>query len=74
MTVGDAGNNDGPSAIVAPTGLKFQIKETKLYVLVVTLSKENDIKLFEQPKSGFKKLQNGTNIDHKWLFNLKITT
>ena len=56
MTVGDAGNNDGPPAIVAPTGLKFQIKETKLYVLVVTLSKENDIKLFEQPKSGFKKL------------------
>ena len=28
-----------------PTGLEFQIKDTKLYVPVVTLSKENDIKL-----------------------------
>ena len=25
-----------------PTGLEFQIKDTKLYVPVVTLSKEND--------------------------------
>ena len=28
-----------------PTGLEFEIKGTKLYVPVVTLSKENDIKL-----------------------------
>ena len=32
----------------------FQIKDTKLYFPVVSLSKENDIKLFEQLKSGFK--------------------
>ena len=38
-----------------PTGLKFQITDTKLYVLVVTLSKENDIKLLENLKSGFKR-------------------
>ena len=38
-----------------PTGLEFQIKGTRLYVSVVTLSKENDIKLLEQLKSGFKK-------------------
>ena len=38
-----------------PTRLEFQIKDTKLYVPVVTLSKENDIKLLEQLKSGFKK-------------------
>ena len=38
-----------------PTGLEFQIKDTKLYVLVVTLSKENDIKDLEKLKSGFKK-------------------
>ena len=38
-----------------PTGLEFQIKDTKLYVLVVTLSKENDIKDLEELKSGFKK-------------------
>ena len=33
----------------------FEIKDTKLYVPVVTLSKENDIKLIEQLKSGFKR-------------------
>ena len=38
-----------------PTGLEFQIKDTKLYVPVVTLSKENDIKLLEQLKSGFQR-------------------
>ena len=46
--------SDNP-AIVAPTGLEFKIKDTKLYVPVVTLSKENDIKLLEQLKSGFKR-------------------
>ena len=45
----------GNPAIVARTGLKFKITDTKLYVPVVTLSKENDIKLLEQLKSGFKK-------------------
>ena len=39
--------------IVAP--LEFQIADTKLYVQVVTLSKENDIKLLEQLISGFKR-------------------
>ena len=38
-----------------PTKLKFQITDTKLYVPVVTLSKENDIKLLEKLKSGFKR-------------------
>ena len=37
------------------TGLEFQITDTKLYVPVVTLSKENNIKLLEKLKSGFKK-------------------
>ena len=55
MTVRAAGNNNDPPAIVAPTGLEFQITDTKLYVPVVTLSKENDIKLLEQLKSGFKR-------------------
>ena len=47
MTVREAGhnNNNDPPAIVAPTGLEFQIKDTNLYVPVVTLSKENDINL-----------------------------
>ena len=38
-----------------PTGLEFQITDTKLYVPVVTLSKENDIKLSEKLKSGFER-------------------
>ena len=33
----------------------FEITDTKLYVPVLTLSKENDIKLLEQLKSGFKR-------------------
>ena len=53
MTVRDA-EGDNP-AIVAPSGAKFKITDTKLYVPVVTLSKENDIKLLEQLKSGFKR-------------------
>ena len=35
--------------------LEFKITDTKLYVPVVTLSKENYIKLLEQLKSGFKR-------------------
>ena len=53
MTERDA-EGDNP-AIVAPTELEFKITDTKLYVPVVTLSKENHIKLLEQLKSGFKK-------------------
>ena len=45
MTVRDARNSNDPPAIVAPTGLEFQITDTKLYVLVVNLSIKNDKKL-----------------------------
>ena len=38
-----------------PTGLEFQVTDTKLYVPVVTLSKENNIKLLKKLKTGFKK-------------------
>ena len=55
MTVRAAVNNNDPLAIVAPTGLEFQTTGTKLNVPVVTLSKENDKKLLEQLKSGFKR-------------------
>ena len=48
MTTRDAGNNYDPPAIVAPSGPTFKIKDTKLYVPVVRLSKENDIRLLEQ--------------------------
>ena len=48
------GKGDNP-AIVVPTGLEFKITDIKLYVPVVTLSKENDAKLLEQLKLGFKR-------------------
>ena len=38
-----------------PENAIFQVTDTKLYVPVITLSKENDIKLLEQLKSGFKR-------------------
>ena len=46
-----------------PKNETFQITDTKLYVLVVTLSKENDIKLLEKLKSGFKRTI-------KWITNV----
>ena len=42
-------------AIVAPAVLTVEITDTKLHVPVVTLSKENDKKLLEQLKPGFKR-------------------
>ena len=68
MTVRAAGNNNHP-AIVARTGLEFQITDTKLHIPVVTLSKENDKKLLEQLKSGYKR----TVTDHNRLFKVPIT-
>ena len=53
MTERDA-EGDNP-AIVASTGLEFEITDTKLYVPVVTLSKENHTQLLEQLKAGFKR-------------------
>ena len=48
-------NADADPAIVAPSGATFKIKDTKLYVPVVTLSEENDTKPLEQLKTGFKR-------------------
>ena len=39
-----------------PEHVDFQITDPKLYVPVVTLSAENDNKLLEQLKSGFKRI------------------
>ena len=41
--------------IRVPKGVIFEIKEIKLYVPVVTLSTQDDNKLLEQLKTGFKK-------------------
>ena len=53
MTERDVQRNN--PAIVASILLEFKITDTKLYVPVVSLSKENDIKLLEQLKSGFER-------------------
>ena len=53
MTTRDAEGDN--LAIVAPTGLEFKIRDTKLYAPVVTLSKENDTKLLEELKTGLKR-------------------
>ena len=42
---------------------KFQITETKLYVPVVTLSKQDNTKLLQQLKSGFKRIVNLNKYD-----------
>ena len=44
------GNRDN-----APTGAILAINDCKLYVLVVTLSKDDEIKLLTNLKSGFKR-------------------
>ena len=49
-----AAEEDNP-AIGAPTSAIFKIEDTKLYVLVVTLSNKADNNFLEQLKSGFKR-------------------
>ena len=46
---------DVDSAIVAPSSAAFKITDTKLYVPVITFSKENNTKFLEQLKSVFKR-------------------
>ena len=49
---------EGKPAVIAvnnPTNATFQIKDTKLYVPVVTLSTKDDNNFLEQLKSGFKR-------------------
>ena len=51
-------NPNANPAVVAvnnPTNATFKITDTELYVPVVTLSTEDDNKLLEQLKAGFKK-------------------
>ena len=61
-------------AIVAPSAVTVKITDTKLYVPVVSLSRENNIKLLEQLATGFKRTVKGTNTDNKWLFSHKRST
>ena len=54
MTTRNA-QGDNPT-IVASSGAKFKITDTKLYVPVVTLSNKNNIKRLKQLKTRFEKL------------------
>ena len=55
VLVGRAFRGPPAAAIISPTSAKFEITDCKLYVPVVTLSVENDNKLLEQLKSGFRR-------------------
>ena len=72
MTTRDAEGNN--TAIVAPSGATCKIKETKLHVPVVTLSKENDAKFLEQLKSGFKRTIEWNKYKSQCLLKVTITT
>ena len=48
------GNDPAVARINNPTNATFKITDTKLHVTVVTLSTENENKLLEQLKTGFK--------------------
>ena len=54
VLVGRAFRGPPATAINSPTSAKFEITDCKLYVPMVTLSAENDNKLLEQLKSGFR--------------------
>ena len=58
-------------ATVTPTEVEFKITDTKLYVPVVSLSKENDTKLLEQLKSGFKRTINWNKYRSQMTFQPK---
>ena len=55
VLVGRAFSGPPAAAINSPTDAKFEITDCKLYVPVFTLSAENNNKLLEQLKSGFRR-------------------
>ena len=61
-TVADPGPNPAVATIDNLTNVLFKKTDTKLDVPVVTLSTENDKKLFEQLRTELNEI----NIDQKW--------
>ena len=49
------GGNPAVAGIINPIDVTFKRADPKLYVSVVTLSTENEKKLLEQLKTGFKR-------------------
>ena len=56
-TTQDANPNANPPVLEmrVPAGATFEIKDTQLYVPVLTLSTQDDNKLWVQLKTGFKR-------------------
>ena len=52
----------------SPTGASFKIIDRKLYVPVVTLSAQDDNKLLEQLKTGFKRILKWNKYRSEMLF------
>ena len=55
ITSNQVGQNLDGGNTAAPTGATFAINDCKLYVPVVTLSKDDEIKLLTNLKSGFSR-------------------
>ena len=51
------------SLLILKSDAKFAITETKLYVPVITLSTQDNAKLLQQLKSGYKKLLTVINMN-----------
>ena len=68
------------STDVANQGATFSITETKIHVVVVTLSTQDNAKVFQQLKSGFKRTINSNKylktkiIETKWKLNHLVQT
>ena len=65
--IGTTANRDD-----SPTGATLAINDCKLYIPVVTLSKDDEIKLLTNLKSEFTREIEWNNIDHKCLQKKKI--
>ena len=52
---------------------KFQITETKLYVPAVTLSRQDNTKLFQQLKCGYQKIVSWNKYELSVKINLRKT-
>ena len=66
------GGNPAVTAVDNRIGATFKITDTKLYVPVVTLSTEDDNKLLEQLKTGFKRTINWIKYRSKMSNQAKI--
>ena len=60
------------SNVDANQATTFTITDTKLYVPVLTLSTQDNAKLLQPLKSGFKKTLTGANINQKYQRKHKI--